>query len=47
MKNLVESIINAYVSVMGVDKWNSLTAEQQHDVIMTIAKDLNAALDRA
>ena len=39
MKNPVEMIIEAYTAVMGVEKWNSLTAEQQHDVIMMIAKD--------
>lgn len=38
---IVSSIIKAYVQVMGAEKWNSLTADQQHDVIMTIVKDLN------
>lgn len=41
MERMVEMIIEAYISVMGEQKWNSLTAEQQHEVIMTIANNLN------
>lgn len=37
---VINMVIEAYVSVMGIDKWNSLTVEQQHDVIMTIIKGL-------
>ena len=33
-------IMSAYIEVMGVEKWNSLNAEEQHEVIMTIAQDL-------
>lgn len=39
-KKIIESIIEAYVTVNGAAKWNSLSAAQQHDVIMTIVKDL-------
>lgn len=41
---MVEVIREAYIRVMGVDKWESLTDEQKHDAIMIIAKD---ALNKA
>mgnify|MGYP006874651306 CR=1 FL=1 len=41
MIKLVNTIIDAYIEVMGAEKWNSLTADEQHTVIMTIVKDLN------
>lgn len=40
----INAIIEAYVNVMGIDKWNSLTGEQQHDAIMTIVKDFGKAV---
>ena len=40
VNQMVGWIIEAYIQVMGEEKWNSLTAEQQHEVIMTITKDL-------
>ena len=43
--DLIHAIIAAYVSVMGTDAWNALTAQQQHDVIMTITRDALRALD--
>jgi autonomous glycyl radical cofactor GrcA len=43
MEKIVDMMIKAYIEVMGADKWNSLTAEEQHDVIMLMVKDsLNA-----
>lgn len=39
MEKIVNMMIEAYVEVMGDDKWNSLTADQQHDVIMTMVTD--------
>ena len=36
---MIDMIIKSYITVMGEEKWNSLTDEQKHDVIMTIAKD--------
>ena len=39
MEKIVNMMIEAYVEVMGADKWNGLTADQQHDVIMTMVKD--------
>lgn len=44
MTKLVNTIIDAYIEVMGIEKWNSLTADEQHTVIMTIVKDLNSRL---
>lgn len=40
VNRMVEMIVEAYIEVMGEEKWNSLTAEQQHDAVMTIARDL-------
>lgn len=37
---IVNQIIEAYIKVMGEEKWNGLTADEQHTVIMTIATDL-------
>ena len=39
-EKMIDMIIEAYVMVMGREKWNNLTAQEQHDVIMTIVKDL-------
>lgn len=44
-KKIVDMIIEAYVKIEGDEKWNSLSAKQQHDVIMTIVKDANKAID--
>ena len=41
---LVNMIVEAYIEVMGIAKWNSLSDLEQHDVIMTIVNDLNNAL---
>lgn len=46
MTKLVNAIIESYIKVMGEAKWNSLSAEQQHDAIMIIVKDMNKALDK-
>ena len=34
----------AYVEVLGKDKWNGLSDEEKHDVVMALAKGLLAAL---
>lgn len=47
MKNIVDMIIEAYIEVHGARKWNSLTAKEQHDVIMTIVRDLNSRLEQS
>lgn len=36
---IVGAVIAAYIKVYGEAKWDSLTADQQHTVIMTIVKD--------
>lgn len=46
MKKTVEMMIEAYIKVMGIEKWNSLTGEQQRFVIMTMVNELNNAIDR-
>ena len=40
---MINMITEAYIKVMGVDKWNSLTDDEKHDVVMIIAKDLMKA----
>lgn len=46
MEKTVNMMIEAYVRVMGIEKWNSLTGEQQRTVIMTMVNELNKAIDR-
>lgn len=46
MEKIVNMIIEAYAQVMGTDRWHSLTSEQQHAVIMTLAKETNEAITR-
>ena len=38
-ETMVEMIKNAYISVYGEAKWNSLTDTEKHDAVMYIAKD--------
>lgn len=38
---MIDMIKEAYIKVMGEDKWNSLSDEQKHDAVMIIARDLN------
>lgn len=38
-QKLVAYIVESYIKVMGEEKWNGLTEQQQHDVIMAIVKD--------
>ena len=42
---MVDMIREAYVEVMGREKWESLTDEQKHDAIMTIVKDSLKAME--
>lgn len=46
MDKIISMTIEAYTKVMGVEKWNSLSGEEQRAVIMTIVKDAHKALDR-
>ena len=42
---VVNMMIQAYVQVMGADKWNSLTEQEQHDAIMIMVQDSLKALE--
>lgn len=39
--DIIEMIKEAYITVYGEAKWESLTDEQKHDAIMAIARDAN------
>lgn len=41
---VVNAIIKSYIAVYGQQKWDSLTTEEQHTVIMTIAKTFTMAM---
>lgn len=43
-EKMVNIISEAYISVYGVEKWNSLSNKEKHDVVMILAKDLEKAL---
>ena len=40
----IESARNAYIDVMGEEKWNSLTEQEKHDAVMFMAKDITNAM---
>lgn len=42
----VDMMIEAYTKVMGIEKWNSMSAEEQHAAIMAMIKDTNKAIDK-
>lgn len=42
---MIEIAKNAFIQVMGFEKWNSLTDRQKHDAIMIMLSDLYKALD--
>lgn len=46
INKFVDTVVKVYIQVYGLDKWLSLTLQEQHDVIMIIAVDLNNWLDR-
>lgn len=46
INKFVDIVVKVYIQVYGLDKWRSLTLQEQHDVIMIIAVDLNNWLDR-
>jgi hypothetical protein len=41
----IEAAVKSYISVMGADKWNSLTDEERHDAVMMIANGMKTALE--
>lgn len=43
---IAEMMAAAYVKAYGLEKWNSLTEKEQHDVVMFLANTTNKALDR-
>lgn len=45
MNKMIDMITTAYITVYGYEKWNNLSDQQKHDVIMTITKDALTALD--
>ena len=44
---MVEKIRDAYISVMGADKWQSLTDQEKHDAVMMITSGTLKALTAA
>lgn len=44
---MVEMMEAAYIQVMGIEKWNSLTDQEKHDAIMMIAKGFDIGLNIA
>lgn len=46
MDRIVNMMIEAYTKVMGLEKWNRLSAEEQRAVIMAMVKELDKAIDR-
>ena len=40
----IETAKNAYIEIMGAEKWNSLTDKEKHDVVMMLADGMNKAL---
>ena len=41
----IESARNAYIEVMGEEKWISLTDKEKHDAVMIMAKDMMKAMN--
>ena len=41
----IESARNAYIEVMGEEKWISLTDKEKHDVVMIMANDTMKVLN--
>ena len=42
---LLHTIIDTYIDIMGSAAWEAKTRQEQHDIIMTMVKDVNKALD--
>ena len=38
-ERIIALATKAYISIMGLKKWNSLTAAEKHDAVMTIIAD--------
>lgn len=46
MEQIINKIVEAYIKVYGIEKWNSLTNSEKHDAVMTLANSISKALDR-
>ena len=46
-EKIISAAIDAYIAIMGREKWDALTAQEQHDAIMILVSDMNTALDNA
>ena len=44
-ETIINAAIEAYTKVIGREKWESLTAIQQHDAIMCMLKDMLKAIE--
>lgn len=42
----IECAKNAYIKIMGKEKWNSLTDKEKHDAIMMLAKGMSIMLSK-
>ena len=40
----IEAARTAYIEIMGVEKWESLTDKEKHDAVMMLANGMNTAL---
>lgn len=45
-RHIAEMMATAYVKAYGMDKWNSLTEKEQHDVVMFLANTTNKTLEK-
>lgn len=43
-KAVINSIIEAYISVFGKEAWDGMTAQKQHDIVMAVANGAYKAL---
>lgn len=46
MEKMIDMAAAAYISVMGREKWESLTDQQKHDVVMIIWKNFEKLYDK-
>ena len=45
-EKMVNMIIDAYIEVMGEGRWNAMSNEEKHSVVMIITRDALKAIDR-
>lgn len=44
LEMFIEIAKNAYIEIMGKEKWDSLTKQEKHDAVMFMAKDMAKAM---